>query len=320
MKKLLKSALILGAASLLLIGCASKKDSTASSDAKHIGILQYVEHESLTAARKGFVAELKKLGYKDGDNIVIDYENAQGDQSNLQTISESLVKDNDLVLGIATPAAQSLVAASSDVPILFTAVTDPVSAKLVKSMEKPGGNATGTSDMSPIDKQVELLQKVMPDVKKVGIMYTTSERNSEVQVEEAKKAFKKAGIETSVKGISSTNDVQDTAKSLMNQTEVLFIPTDNTIVSSITLITDLSKEMKIPVVGGSADVVEKGVLFSYGADYEELGRQTADLAVKILKGKEPNQVAAEYPKALKVVVNEDMAKTLGIDVSGIKEE
>ena len=322
MKKIVRNVLVLAAAGLLLGACSkqSSSGSTADSDAKHIGILQYVEHESLTAAREGFVEQLEEDGYTDGKNIVIDYQNAQGDQSNLQTISESLIKDNDIILGIATPAAQSLVAATSDIPVLFTAVTDPVSAKLVESMEKPGGNATGTSDMSPIAKQVELLQTVMPDVKKVGIMYTTNERNSEVQVKEAEAAFKKAGIETLTKGISSTNDVQDTAKSLMNQTEVLFIPTDNTIVSSITLITDLSKEMKIPVVGGSADVVSEGVLFSYGADYKALGRQTAKLAVKILEGEKPSDVPAEYPDTLKVVVNEEMAKTLGIDVSSIKEE
>ena len=286
----------------------------------HIGILQYVEHPSLSAARKGFVAELKKEGYVDGKNLKLDYENAQGDQSNLQTISTNLLSNNDLVLGIATPAAQTLSNLSTDVPVLFTAVTDPVSAKLVKTMEKPEGIATGTSDMSPISKQVELLQKVMPNVKKVGIMYTTNERNSEVQVEEAKKEFAKAGIDVLTKGISSTNDVQDTAKSLMSQTQVLFIPTDNMIVSAISLITELSKEMKVPVVGGSADIVEQGVLFTYGANYEALGRQTAKLAVRIIKGEDVSKVSAEYPKTLNVVANDDMAKTLGIDLTSIKDE
>ena len=151
-------------------------------------------------------------------------------------------------------------------------------------------------------------------------MYTTNERNSEVQVEEAQKEFAKAGIEVITKGISSTNDVQDTAKSLMSQTEVLFIPTDNMIVSAISLITELSKEMKVPVVGGSADVVDQGVLFTYGANYEALGRQTAKLAVRIIKGEDVSKVAAEYPKALNVVANDDMAKTLGIDLSSIENE
>ncbi|MBM7636543.1 ABC transporter substrate binding protein [Streptococcus saliviloxodontae] len=318
MKKILIAVASLAMAGLVLAGCSSQTSS--SKEVTHIGILQYVEHPSLSATRKGFVEELEKEGYVDGKNIVIDYENAQGDQSNLQTIGTSLLSDNDMVLGIATPAAQSLANLTTDKPVLFTAVTDPVSAKLVKTMENPGGMATGTSDMSPIAKQVELLQKVMPKVKKVGIMYTTNERNSEVQVEEAKKVFKEAGIETVVKGISSTNDVQDTAKSLMSQTEVLFIPTDNTIVSAISLVTDLSKETKVPVVGGSADVVESGVLFTYGANYKALGRQTAKLAIRLMKGEEVSKVSAEYPKTLDVVVNEDMAKTLGIDVSSIKSE
>lgn len=305
-------------AALTLGGCSSSKN--ANKDVVHIGILQYVEHPSLSAARKGFVDELKKEGYVDGKNLKLDYENAQGDQSNLQTISTNLLSNNDLVLGIATPAAQTLSNLSTDVPVLFTAVTDPVSAKLVKTMEKPEGIATGTSDMSPISKQVELLQKVMPNVKKVGIMYTTNERNSEVQVEEAKKEFAKAGIDVLTKGISSTNDVQDTAKSLMSQTQVLFIPTDNMIVSAISLITELSKEMKVPVVGGSADIVEQGVLFTYGANYEALGRQTAKLAVRIIKGEDVSKVSAEYPKTLNVVANDDMAKTLGIDLTSIKDE
>lgn len=318
MKKCLAALMAVMLAALTLGGCSSSKN--ANKDVVHIGILQYVEHPSLSAARKGFVAELKKEGYVDGKNLKLDYENAQGDQSNLQTISTNLLSNNDLVLGIATPAAQTLSNLSTDVPVLFTAVTDPVSAKLVKTMEKPEGIATGTSDMSPISKQVELLQKVMPNVKKVGIMYTTNERNSEVQVEEAQKEFAKAGIDVLTKGISSTNDVQDTAKSLMSQTQVLFIPTDNMIVSAISLITELSKEMKVPVVGGSADIVEQGVLFTYGANYEALGRQTAKLAVRIIKGEDVSKVSAEYPKTLNVVANDDMAKTLGIDLASIKDE
>ncbi|MEQ9809819.1 ABC transporter substrate-binding protein [Streptococcus jiangjianxini] len=320
MKKIWKIVATLGAATLLLAACSQSGGKNATKEMPKVGILQYVEHESLTAARKGFEKGLAKAGYKEGKNITISYENAQGDQANLQSISEKLVSDNDLVLGIATPAAQSLVATSSDTPILFTAVTDPVSAKLVKSMKDPAGMATGTSDMSPIDKQVQLVKEVLPDAKKVGIMYTTSERNSEVQVKQAEKLFKKAGIKVISKGISSTNDVQDTAKSLMKDVDVIFVPTDNTIASAITLLSDLSKETKVPVVGGSADMVEGGVLFSYGPDYEKLGEQTAKLAVKVIEGKDVAKISAEYPEALTVAANDDMAKALDIDVSGIKKE
>ena len=315
MKKFLVSMMaVITAAILVACSNASNKDLV------HIGVLQYVEHPSLSATRKGFIEELKEEGYVDGKNIKIDYQNAQGDQSNLQTISQSLIEDNDVMLAIATPAAQSLSSLTKGKPILFTAVTDPVSAKLVKSMDNVGGNVTGTSDMSPINKQVELLKKVFPNTKKVGIMYTTSERNSEVQVEEAKKYFKEFGIETVIKGISSTNDIQDTAKSLMSQTEVIFIPTDNTIVSAINTLVDLSKETKVPVVGSDAGSVEKGVLFTYGTNYEALGRQTGKLAGRVLRGEKVKDIDAEYPKTLNVVVNHDMAKELGIDVSRISDE
>lgn len=315
MKKFLVSMMAVITA-VLLVACSN----ASNKDLVHVGVLQYVEHPSLSATRKGFIEELKEEGYVDGKNIKIDYQNAQGDQSNLQTISQSLIEDNDLMLAIATPAAQSLSSLTKDKPILFTAVTDPVSAKLVKSMDNVGGNVTGTSDMSPINKQVELLKKVLPNTKKVGIMYTTSERNSEVQVEEAKKYFKEAGIETVIKGISSTNDIQDTAKSLMSQTQVIFIPTDNTIVSAINTLVDLSKETKVSVVGSDAGSVEKGVLFTYGTNYEALGRQTGKLAGRVLRGEKVKDVDAEYPKTLNVVVNHDMAKELGIDVSSISDE
>ena len=315
MKKFLVSMMAVITA-VLLVACSN----ASNKDLVHVGVLQYVEHPSLSATRKGFIEELKEEGYVDGKNIKIDYQNAQGDQSNLQTISQSLIEDNDLMLAIATPAAQSLSSLTKDKPILFTAVTDPVSAKLVKSMDNVGGNVTGTSDMSPINKQVELLKKVLPNTKKVGIMYTTSERNSEVQVEEAKKYFKEAGIETVIKGISSTNDIQDTAKSLMSQTQVIFIPTDNTIVSAINTWVDLSKETKVPVVGSDAGSVEKGVLFTYGTNYEALGRQTGKLAGRVLRGEKVKDVDAEYPKTLNVVVNHDMAKELDIDVSSISDE
>ena len=315
MKKFLVGLMTLVTATVL-VACSN----ASNKDLVHIGVLQYVEHPSLTATRKGFVEELKNEGYVDGKNIKIDYQNAQGDQSNLQTISQSQLKDNDMMLAIATPAAQALSALTKDTPILFTAVTDPVSAKLVNSMDNVGGNVTGTSDMSPIDKQVELLQKVLPTTKKVGIMYTTSERNSEVQVQEAEKYFKKAGIETVTKGITSTNDIQDTARSLMDQTDVVFIPTDNLIVSAINTLVDLSKETKVPVVGGDAGSVEKGVLLTYGTNYEALGRQTGRLAGRILRGEAVKDVDAEYPKTLNVVVNHEMADLLGIDVSALADE
>ncbi|HFI0143627.1 TPA: ABC transporter substrate binding protein [Streptococcus suis] len=299
---------------LTLAACSSSSDQ-ASTETVKVGVLQYMEHESLTAAREGFVAELEANGYKEGDKLVLDYQNAQGDQANLQTISEQLIDGNDLVLAIATPSAQSLATVSTETPVLFTAVTDPLSADLVESIEKPGGLLTGTSDQAPIDKQVELLGQAVPDAKTVGILYTTSERNSEVQVEQAKELLEKAGYKVVVKGIASTNEVQDATTSLMKDVDALFVPTDNTVASTMTMIGELSVEHKVPVIGGSTDMVDEGGLLTYGTNYEALGRQTAKMAIKIIEGAKVSDTAVEYPETVSLHVNEEMAKKLGIDTA-----
>ncbi|HEM3636063.1 TPA: ABC transporter substrate-binding protein [Streptococcus suis] len=315
--KLVKKLATISVASmgLLTLAACSSSSEQASSDVVKVGVLQYMEHESLTAAREGFVAELEANGYKEGEKLVLDYQNAQGDQANLQTISEQLIDGNDIVLAIATPSAQSLATVSTETPIVFTAVTDPLSADLVESIEKPGGLLTGTSDQAPIDKQVELLGQAVPDAKTVGILYTTSERNSEVQVEQAKELLEKTGYKVVVKGITSTNEVQDATTSLMKDVDALFIPTDNTVASTMTMIGELSVEHKVPVIGGSTDMVDEGGLLTYGTNYEALGRQTAKMAIKIIEGANVSETAVEYPETVSLHVNEEMAQKLGIDTS-----
>ncbi|HEL1625560.1 TPA: ABC transporter substrate-binding protein [Streptococcus suis] len=315
--KLVKKLATISVASmgLLTLAACSSSSEQASSDVVKVGVLQYMEHESLTAAREGFVAELEANGYKEGEKLVLDYQNAQGDQAILQTISEKLIDGNDIVLAIATPSAQSLATVSAETPIVFTAVTDPLSADLVESIEKPGGLLTGTSDQAPIDKQVELLGQAVPDAKTVGILYTTSERNSEVQVEQAKELLEKAGYKVVVKGITSSNEVQDATTSLMKDVDALFIPTDNTVASTMTMIGELSVEHKVPVIGGSTDMVDEGGLLTYGTNYEALGRQTAKMAIKIIEGANVSETAVEYPETVSLHVNEEMAQKLGIDTS-----
>ncbi|HFI0640310.1 ABC transporter substrate-binding protein [Streptococcus suis] len=315
--KLVKKLATISVASmgLLTLAACSSSSEQASSDVVKVGVLQYMEHESLTAAREGFVAELEANGYKEGEKLVLDYQNAQGDQANLQTISEQLIDENDIVLAIATPSAQSLATVSTETPIVFTAVTDPLSADLVESIEKPGGLLTGTSDQAPIDKQVELLGQAVPNAKTVGILYTTSERNSEVQVEQARELLEKAGYKVVVKGITSTNEVQDATTSLMKDVDALFIPTDNTVASTMTMIGELSVEHKVPVIGGSTDMVDEGGLLTYGTNYEALGRQTAKMAIKIIEGANVSETAVEYPETVSLHVNEEMAQKLGIDTS-----
>lgn len=315
--KLVKKLATISVASmgLLTLAACSSSSEQASSDVVKVGVLQYMEHESLTAAREGFVAELEANGYKEGEKLVLDYQNAQGDQANLQTISEQLIDGNDIVLAIATPSAQSLATVSTETPIVFTAVTDPLSADLVESIEKPGGLLTGTSDQAPIDKQVELLGQAVPDAKTVGILYTTSERNSEVQVEQAKELLEKAGYKVVVKGITSSNEVQDATTSLMKDVDAVFVPTDNTVASTMTMIGELSVEHTVPVIGGSTDMVDEGGLLTYGTNYEALGRQTAKMAIKIIEGANVSETAVEYPETVSLHVNEEIAQKLGIDTS-----
>lgn len=315
MKKLV-TYLGLTLATSLLVACQAGK--TENSDAVTIGVLQYVEHESLTAARQGFEEAMEASAYK--GKITWNLQNPQADQSQLQAMSEDLLTDSDLVLAIATPAAQSLASLTTDTPVVFTAVTDPVSADLVETVEKPGGLLTGTSDQAPIDKQIELLGQALPDAKTIGILYTTSETNSEVQVAAAEKLLTAAGYKVTLKGVTGSNDVQDATKSLMSSVDAVFVPTDNLIASTMSLIGELSIEHKVPVIGGSTDMVDVGGLLTYGTDYKSLGEQTAKQAISILEGAKPEDVAVEYPATVSLHVNEDMAKSLGVDVSKLSAE
>ncbi|WP_167593962.1 ABC transporter substrate-binding protein [Carnobacterium divergens] len=304
----------------LLAGCTGGNSKSENKKEVKVGVLQYMEHNSLDQARKGFVAELKDAGYEEGKNMTLDYQNAQGDQSNLKSMSERLVKNkNDVILAIATPAAQSVVNETTTLPVLFTAVTDAVSAGLVTSNEKPGGNVTGTSDVVPIDEQTDLLLSIVPEAKTVGIIYNASEKNSEIQSKLAKKALEKSGVKVKEVTVSSTNDVQQVMTSLAKQVYGIYIPTDNTLAKTMSTVGEIAEAAKIPVIAGSTDMVEEGGLATYGINYEKLGRQTGKLAVKILKGEaKPEELSIETSKNLELVVNQKMAKALEIDPASIK--
>ncbi len=319
MKKKMLSSLMGLVAVGLLVGCGNNSAETDSSVQK-VGILQYMEHKSLDKAREGFIAELKDEGYEDGKNIKIDSLNSQGDQANLKSMSEKLVKEkSDVILTIATPAAISVATETTDIPIIFTAVTDAVSAGLVDSNEKPGKNITGTSDMVPIDKQTNLLLSIVPDAKAIGIIYNSSEENSVIQAKLAKEAIEKKGVKVKESTVTSTNDVQQVMTALAGEVDGVYIPTDNTLANTMETVGEIARNKKLPIVTGSAEDVKVGALATYGLDYEKLGRQTGKLAVKILKGEaKPADLAVDMPTDLDLVVNEDMAKALGIDPSTIK--
>ena len=314
-KKLIAPVLVVG---LLMTSLLTLHHLKTSKHQKiKIGISQYITHKSLDATRKGFVEELAKQGYVDGEEIEIDYQNAQGEQRNLKNISNQLSQESDLVFAIATPSAQSIANTSKRTP-----VTDPLAAKLVKNLDRPGGNVTGTSDQSSdaITTQVDLIQKVLPTAKTIGILYTQSEPNSVVQKDEAKKVLEAKGYRVVEKTILDSNNVKAAADSLMSEVDLVFIPTDNIISSTMETIKQVSLKHKVPVIGGSIEMAQVGGLYTYGTDYTELGRQSARMAIRILKGEKAADLAVEAPKNLELYVNKEIAKKLGIDLSGINEK
>ena len=318
-RKLLAPLLVVGILLTSLISLHQLK-ADKKKDVFRIGISQFITHQSLDATREGFVDELAKQGYVEGENIEIDLQNAQGEQRNLKTISQQLAESSDVVLAIATPSAQSLANTTQTTPVIFSAVTDPVSAKLVESREHPGGNVTGTSDQSSdaISTQINLIKKVLPKAKTIGILYTQSEPNSVVQKDEAKRLLEEKGFTVVEKTILDSNNVKAAAESLMAEVDMVFVPTDNIISSTMETVKQVSIKYKVPVFGGSTEMIAVGGLYNYGTNYEELGRQTARMLIRILKGEKPENIAVELPEKLELHTNQEMADALGIDISKLE--
>lgn len=320
-RKLLAPLLVVGILLISLISLHQLK-ADKKKDVFRIGISQFITHQSLDATREGFVDELAKQGYVEGKNIEIDLQNAQGEQRNLKTISQQLAESSDVVLAIATPSAQSLANTTQTTPVIFSAVTDPVSAKLVESREHPGGNVTGTSDQSSdaISTQINLIKKVLPKAKTIGILYTQSEPNSVVQKDEAKRLLEEKGFTVVEKTILDSNNVKAAAESLMAEVDMVFVPTDNIISSTMETVKQVSIKHKVPVFGGSTEMIAVGGLYNYGTNYEELGRQTARMLIRVLKGEKPENIAVELPEKLELHTNQEMADALGIDISKLESK
>lgn len=280
-----------------------------------IGITQIVEHPALDSARQGFIDALASKGLKEGENLKIDFQNAQGDIPTAQTIAQNFANSKkDIIFAIATPTAQAAFNVTKDIPILITAVTDPVDAGLAKSLEKSETNVTGTSDAAPMEKQFELLKKLIPNAKKLGILYNTSERNSEIQVEMAKKLAGDYGLEIVSSGITSTNEVPQILDSLKSKIDVLYTPTDNLVASSMALISQKCMENNIPIIGSEKAHVEGGALATEGIDYYKLGFQTGLMAVEVLNGSKPENMPLETLKDTTLTINSDTASKLNIAI------
>lgn len=319
MKKVFKGLIAMTMA-LAMTGCGTGSSSGAGdkelSEMK-VGVIQLMQHDALDKSYEGFKDVLVDAGVKE-DNI--DYQIA-GDQSNCTTVADKLVNGgNDLIYAIATPALQAAASATQDLPIVGCAVTDYESTKLVKSNEKPGGNVTGASDLTPVSEQFDLLKQLLPDAKKVGIMYCSSEDNSKIQGEMAEKAAKKLGLEYVTRTISDSNDIQSVVTQLTNNddVDVIYIPTDNVLATYMSSVEAVASPAKIPVITGEEGMCKEGGLATYGIDYYNLGKLAGKQALAILKGE---KTAANTPvEQLKaedctMVINLKVAEKCGIEIN-----
>jgi len=318
MKNVGKSLLAIALFTAIIALSAGCTNSSQSADNKKptVGIVQYIDHVALDASREGFVAALADNGYVDGQNITLDVQNAQGDQSNLSTISDRFVSNKvDLVLAIATPSAQAIAGKTTTIPILATAVTDFVAARLVTSNEAPGGNVSGTTDMNPIKDQIDLLVKLVPTAKTVGVLYTSSEDNSILQAKIAKEAIEKLGLNYVEVTVTNSNDVQQATQSIVGQCDAIYIPTDNVFASAMPVVNSVTVQSKTPVICGESGMVSSGGLATLGINYKDLGYQTGLMAVKILKGEaKPATMPIESSTKFDFVINGTVADEIGLTI------
>ena len=294
---------------------ASASGETASGDVIKIGIIQLLEHDALDSAREGFIQTLKDNGYVDGENIIIDYQNAQNDQSNLKTISQRFVQEeDDLILAIATGAAQSVAAETSENRYTYTAITDYEAAQLVESNDAPGGNVSGTTDLNHVDKQLDLLKEMLPDAKTLGILYNSSEVNSEIQAQMAEEAAQALGLECKTATVTNTNDIAQVMESIAADVDAIYIPTDNTFASAMATVAKVAEQYQLPTICGESGMVQNGGLATVGIDYYKLGCQTGEMAVRILKdGANVAEMPIEGLEDANVCINLDEAAAIGYE-------
>lgn len=296
---------------IMFLVIAGVKSNAQEGKKFKIGISQFAEHPALDDVRRGFEDELKSLGV----NADVTYKNSQGDTGVAGVIAQKFVSDkSDLIFGIATVSAQAAKQSTDKIPVLFSAVTDPVTSQLVKTMDKVGGNVTGTTDATPMEKQLGLFQKIDPKIKKIGIIYNTSESNSEIQVANAKEIGAKLGLEIRAVGVNNINDIPQAVNSMISKVDGFYTITDNIVASAINLISMAANERGMVTVGAEEAHVKGGILLTDGLSYYELGRQTGRMAKKILvDGKKPEDMPVETLANTTKSVNEKTMKNLKLN-------
>ncbi len=291
---------------------ANEEEATESGDTYKIGATQIVEHPSLDAAYEGFQAALEDAGL----DVEFNYQNAQNDQNNVKTISDNFVsEDVDLIFANSTPSALGALNATKDIPILFTSVTDAVDAGLVEAMDKPGDNITGVVDLHPdgIAKTVEFIDQYFPD-SEVGLLYNAGEQNSVTQIAAVQAAGEGTSLTFAERTVANSSEVQQAAQSLAGDVDVLYIITDNTVVSALDTVVGVAHEQQIPLVVGEPDSLAKGGFATFGIDYFTIGYRTGEMAAEILTGeKTAGEIDVEYPPEIQLYINKEAAEAQGIE-------
>ncbi|WP_113447435.1 ABC transporter substrate-binding protein [Rhizobium cremeum] len=278
-----------------------------------VAVTAIVEHPALDAARDGIKEALAEAGYKDGENLKFVYESAQGNPGTAAQIARQFVGDAPTVIvPISTPSAQAVVAATRDIPVVFTAVSDPLGAQLVKDMEKPGGNVTGLSDMSPVADHVALIKEITPNAKSIGFIYNSAEANSVSTLAALKAEAEKAGLTVVESVATKSAEVQGATRALVGRADVIYIPTDNTIVSAFEAAVGVAEEAKIPLYAGDTDSVSRGALAALGFNYFDVGKQTGEVVARVLKGEKPGDIAVRVAAGTDLVINKAAAAKMGV--------
>ena len=308
-------SMILG---LSLIGCGTSDSSSSDTDYT-IGISQFAEHPSLDNCREGFLKGLEEEGIVEGENLTVEYDNAQADISQASIISDNYVSENvSLICAIATPSAMSAYNSTmnTEIPVVYTAISDPVEAQLADADGTPAGNITGTSDELPVKEQLEMIRELLPEAEKIGIIYNTSETNSVSTIATYEELAGDYGFEIVSKGINTTGDVEMAAADLVTEVDCISNLTDNTVVSALQTVLDQANKAGIPVFGSEVEQVKSGCVASMGIDYYELGKQTGKMAAKILKGEaKASEMNFETISEPSLYINTEAAKNLGIEIS-----
>ncbi|ENM5898249.1 ABC transporter substrate-binding protein [Vibrio mimicus] len=302
-------------ATAVLAGAALLSSQSIMAKTAKVAVSQIVEHPALDATRQGLLDGLKAKGYEEGKNLEFDYKTAQGNPAIAVQIARQFVGENpDVLVGIATPTAQALVSATKTIPIVFTAVTDPVGAKLVKQLEQPGKNVTGLSDLSPIEQHVELIKEILPNVKSIGVVYNPGEANAVSLMELLKLSAAKHGIKLVEATALKSADVQSATQAIAEKSDVIYALIDNTVASAIEGMIVAANQAKTPVFGAATSYVDRGAIASLGFDYYQIGVQTADYVAAILEGKEPGTLDVQVAKGSDLVINKTAADKLGIRI------